>query len=243
VFIDRENSIEILASMDRVLLRLLRLIIAGFLDDGAKWETESVSKPRREAGDEVRAVSGRYARDPLGSRLRLPAIPDHIHYSGNEIVAEPIGVLAVGHDATPAGVPPSGQHAAFLRQQVRRKRGSKAVCIERSARNPFLRRKGHLGRAQKAGRRNPQSTVERRRDDLLPDTPSALAAGLSSRIVKSVPQEPHQAVFRRDVCLYLSPFDFALSSQSLDLRVVQSILNGRTLPAATASRSARVLMK
>jgi hypothetical protein len=67
--------------------------------------------------------------------------------------------------------------------------------------------------------------VERRRDDLLPDAPSAPAAGLGSRIVKRAPQEFHQAVVGGDVGLYLSPFDFALSSQSLDLRVVQSILN------------------
>jgi hypothetical protein len=147
VFIDRESSIEILASMERVLLRLLRLIIPGFLDDGAKWETERISKPRGEVGDEVRVVTGRYARYPLESRLRLPATPDHVHYSGNEIVAEAIGMFTVGYEATPTGVTPSRQDPAFLGQQVGRQLGSKAVSIERSARNQFLRSKRYFGLA------------------------------------------------------------------------------------------------
>src|SRR5688572_26148828 len=71
---------------------------------------------------------------------------------------------------------------------------------------------------------------EPRGNDLLPKAARAPPAWASGWIIKGAPQEFHQAALGRDVFLHLSPLDFALEGQPLDLRVVQTISHGRALP-------------
>jgi len=106
-----EYTIQILALMEPVLLRLLWFIVSGLGHDGHEGELQRRCQSSGKVRNQIRVILGRNAGKPFGRRVRLPAIPQHLCYSLDQFVPKMPPSLIVRHKLSPAGIAPPRENA------------------------------------------------------------------------------------------------------------------------------------